>query len=75
MGGNGERRPPRARIEVLSGGATEEEAAAIAAALEQFLAERASAARRPEPQSGWQRAALLEGVNARAEVAYARLRG
>jgi hypothetical protein len=41
-----------------------EEAAAIAAAVERFLAETAPAAA-AEPVSPWQRAALLEGVGAK----------
>jgi hypothetical protein len=65
MGANGKRRPPRPQIEVLTGGASESETAAIAAALEQFLEETA-----PGPAGGaainrWQRAALEEGVSAR----------
>jgi hypothetical protein len=58
---NGNRKPPRPRIEVVRGAASEEESAVIAAALEQFLAETA-----PAPaetlQSRWQQAALREGV-------------
>jgi hypothetical protein len=61
MNGNGSRRPPRPRIEMLAGGPSAEEGAAIVAALEQYLAETA-----PEPApvqpSRWQRAALLDGV-------------
>jgi hypothetical protein len=76
MAENGERRPPGARIEITSGSATEEEAAAIASALESFLAEQAAGAvAGAEPQSGWQRAALIEGVGAKAEVDYPWLRG
>jgi hypothetical protein len=62
---NGRRKPPRPRIEVEGTTATPEEGAAIAAALERFLAETAPA---PEPaaiESRWQRAALVEGVMAR----------
>ena len=62
---NGRRRPPRPRIELASTAATPEEAAAIVAALERFLAETAPA---PSPAAAfnrWQRAALQEGVNAR----------
>jgi hypothetical protein len=58
---NGARKPPRPRIELVAGNPTEEEAAAVMAALEQFLAETA-----PPPvaaqQSRWQRAALQDGV-------------
>jgi hypothetical protein len=71
-GGNGRRRPPRPRIEVVSGGASETEAAAIAAAIEQFLADTA-----PPPGSGkpaqnpWLRAALEDGISARQVSGYA----
>ena len=64
MASNGTRRPPRPRIE-MRGPASPQEAAAIAAALERFLADTAPA---PEPEariSGWHRAALVEGVSAR----------
>jgi hypothetical protein len=64
-GANGRRRPPRPRIELVSGGASDAEAAAIVAALEQFLADTAPpAADEPRP-SPWQRAALEEGISAR----------
>ena len=63
---NGERKPPRPRIELVSGGASESEAAAIVAALEQFLAETAPAPKALWPgQSPWLRAALEEGISAR----------
>lgn len=65
MSGNGERRPPRPQILVAAANASPEEAAAISAALEQFLAEHAPApesADRPDP---WLRAALEEGIDAR----------
>ena len=71
-GGNGRRRPPRPRIELVSGGASDTEAAAIVAALEQFLADTA-----PAPQAGgdgvspWLRAALEEGISARQVTGYA----
>lgn len=71
MGANGKRRPPRPRIEVVSGAASETEAAAIAAALERHLAETAPA---PGPAgdalSPWQRAALEEGISARQVGGY-----
>jgi hypothetical protein len=66
MGRNGERHPPRPRIELVTEPKSESEAAAIVAAMEQFLAETA-----PPPSaeglrgSRWQRAALEEGVSAR----------
>ena len=59
MGRNGERHPPRPRIELVTEPASDSEAAAIVAAMEQFLAETA-----PPPSAGglpgsrWQRAAL-----------------
>jgi len=58
---NGSRKPPRPRIEMLAGNPSEQEAAAIVAALERFLAETAPA-RSEAPQSRWQQAALREGV-------------
>jgi hypothetical protein len=45
--------------------ASAEEAAAIAAALEQFLTETAPTAQDSPPRSRWQSAALREGVSAR----------
>jgi hypothetical protein len=60
---NGKRRPPRPRIEVRQSSATPEEAAAIAAAIEQFLRDTAPVAGPPEaPASPWQRAGLLENA-------------
>ncbi len=41
---NGKRRPPRPRIELLSSAAAPEEAAAIVAAVEQFLIDTAPGA-------------------------------
>jgi hypothetical protein len=61
MSANGHRNPPRPRIEVVKGAASEEESAAIAAALEQFLTETAPA-REERAVSRWQQAALREGV-------------
>jgi hypothetical protein len=66
MASNGQRRPPRPRIEVVSPTASESDAAAIVAALEQFLADTAPApAPEATPASAWQRAALEEGISAR----------
>jgi hypothetical protein len=59
--GNGQRRPPRPQIQVAAANASPEEAAAIAAGLEQFLAEHAPAPA-AEPVSAWQRTALREGT-------------
>ena len=63
--GNGKRTPPRPRIEVRAASASPEEAAAIAAALQQFLAETAPAPRPAERQSPWLRAALREAIASR----------
>jgi hypothetical protein len=66
---NGKRRPPRPSISVVPASATEEEAAAIAAALERFLVETAPAPSPSGPRlGGWQRAALREGVEARRDL-------
>jgi len=71
-GTNGNRKPPRPRIELIhpSGNgraaASGAEAAAIVAALEQFLADTAPApAPAGPPRSAWQRAALEDGIAAR----------
>lgn len=72
MSRNGERRPPRPRIEMVSTGASESEAAAVVAAIEQFLADTAPAPTTPEPGiSPWARAALEEGIAARQVSGYA----
>ena len=66
MSANGRRKPPRPRIELVTPAASESEAAAIVAALEQFLAETAPVPAPSGPAiSAWQRAALEEGVSAR----------
>jgi hypothetical protein len=65
MARNGDRRPPRPRIEVVSPSASPQEAAAIAAAIERFIAETAPAPAPSAPGSAWQRASLEEGVSAR----------
>ena len=63
---NGRRRPPRPRIDIVSATASEAEAAAIVAAVEQFLADTAPAPAPPAARrSAWQRAALEEGIAAR----------
>jgi hypothetical protein len=65
VSGNGKRRPPRSRIEIEAASASPGEAAAIAAALEQFLAESAPAAEARAGLSPWQLAALREGAGGR----------
>ena len=64
MSKNGERHPPRPRITLLTETGSGTEAAAVVAAVEQFLADTAPA---PTPKaqthSRWQRTALLEGVS------------
>ena len=69
MGRNGSQHPPRPRIELRTGAATPQEAAAIAAAIEQFLRDTAPAAA-PEGDaiSPWLRAALYEGVGYSADT-------
>jgi hypothetical protein len=71
---NGHHRPARPRIEIRQGAATPQEAAAIAAAIEQFLRDTA-----PAPSSSgvrtnpWLRAALYE--NARLDPSNANVWG
>jgi hypothetical protein len=64
-GKNGKRKPPRPEIQIEAANASPEEAAAIAAALEQFLAETAPTAQATAPRSRWQSAGLREGISAR----------
>jgi hypothetical protein len=53
----------RPQLEIVAPGASPEEAAAVVAALEQFMRDTAPAyVAAPEPTSRWSRAALLEGV-------------
>ena len=69
MSRNGSHHPPRPRIELRTGAATPEEAAAIAAAIEQFLRDTAPA---PAPEGDalnpWLRAGLYEGVGYAADT-------
>lgn len=64
-GRNGKQNPPRPRIEMVHGAATPEEAAAIAAAIQQFIAETTPVATDGPPRNPWQVAALREGIAAR----------
>jgi len=52
----------RPKLELRGASASPEEAAAVMAAVEQFMRDTAPAPAPPEPPSGWARAALLEGV-------------
>jgi len=56
---------------MVSGGASEDEAAAIVAGIEQFLADTAPAPAPAAAPSRWQRAALEGGVSARQLSGYA----
>jgi hypothetical protein len=63
MSRNGRQRPARPRIEIRQAAASPEEAAAIAAAIEQFLRDCAPPPQAKEPRtSPWLRAAMLENV-------------
>lgn len=63
MGTNGDRHPPRPRIQIAPGVASPEEAAAIAAALEQFLRDTAPVAVPARTGvSPWLRAGLYENA-------------
>ena len=59
---NGQRRPSRPRIEIRQAAASPEEAAAIAAAVEQFLRDTAPAPAAAEMISPWLRAGLYENA-------------
>ena len=63
MGRNGQRRPARPRIEVTAGGAvSDEEAVAIASAIEQFMRDTAPASAPSCEPSPWLRAGLVEAT-------------
>lgn len=53
---------------MVPGAANEEEAAAVAAALERFLADTAPSPEPRETTSPWLKVALIEGVSARNPV-------
>jgi hypothetical protein len=59
---NGRQHPARPRIEVSRGAATPEEAAAIAAAIEQFLRDTAPPPAAERGVSPWLRAGLFEAT-------------
>ena len=63
MSRNGQQRPARPRIELSGGSASPEEAAAIAAAIEQFLRDTAPAPAPPErAMNPWLRTGLFENA-------------
>jgi hypothetical protein len=66
---NGKHAPPRPRIEITHAAATHAEAAAIAAAIEQFLRDTAPP---PAPaktgMNPWLRAGLMEGMGLPADA-------
>jgi hypothetical protein len=66
---NGKHAPPRPRISITHASASPAEAAAIAAAIEQFLRDTAPAAQ-PEAtgMNPWLRAGLMEGVGLTADT-------
>jgi hypothetical protein len=76
MSRNGERHPPRPDIRLLTAAGSKIEAAAVVAAVEQFLADTAPA---PAPEGGsqsrWLRAALDEGVSHAPTLAWGRRTG
>lgn len=68
MSRNGKQRPPRPRIEVAQANASPEEAAAIAAAIEQFLRDTAPApAAEPAGMNPWLRAGIFEAAGLDAD--------
>jgi hypothetical protein len=68
MARNGRNRPRRPRIEIKQSAASPEEAAAIAAAIEQFLHDTAPAPAPSGPRtSPWLRAAMFEAVGRAAD--------
>lgn len=69
MARNGKHTPPRPRIEIAHSSASPAEAAAIAAAIEQFLRDTTPPPRERKPaMSPWLRAGLLEGIGLPADV-------
>ena len=69
MARNGKHTPPRPRIEITHTSASPSEAAAIAAAIEQFLRDTAPPPREEkETISPWLRAGLMEGIGVPADA-------
>jgi hypothetical protein len=69
MSRNGDRHPRRPHIELRQAAATPEEAAAIAAAIEQFLRDTAPPPGAGSPSSQWTRTGLFEGAGLDVAVA------
>jgi hypothetical protein len=69
MSRNGSQHPPRPRIELTSGAASPEEAAAITAAIEQFIHDTAPPPTQESSQvNPWLRAGLYEGAGYPADA-------
>jgi hypothetical protein len=69
MARNGKKRPRRPRIELRQSPASPEEAAAIAAAIEQFLRDTAPPPQATEPTlSPWARAGIAEAAKLPASI-------
>ncbi len=62
VGRNGRHAPPRPRIELRQAAASPEEAAAIAAAIEQFLRDTAPPPAASREPGRWLRSAMFEGI-------------
>lgn len=62
---NGNRKPPRPRIEMASSAASPQEAAAVIAAVERFIAETTPVPQAESRVNPWQRAALIEATSAK----------
>jgi hypothetical protein len=66
---NGKHAPPRPRIQITHTSASPEEAAAIAAAIEQFLRDTTPPPQREAPRmNAWLRAGLMEGIGLSADA-------
>lgn len=68
-GKNGKHSPPRPQIQIAQSAAGPEEAAAVVAAIEQFLHDMTPLPAPPiSKPMGWQRAALFEGAGHSADA-------
>jgi hypothetical protein len=66
---NGKHAPPRPRIEITHASASPAEAAAIAAAIEQFLRDTTPPPQQESAQmNAWLRAGLMEGIGLSADA-------